>query len=107
MKFDNESNKRQQKNSGTTQGVFRRVAVLEAFSFQKGQTVLDIGSGGGHLVQDFPLAVGPSGKPYGIDPGVSQVQSAQERWTPLFNVELFAVEEKKLTSRAEAATQYL
>ena len=51
--------------------------------------MLDIGCGGGHLVQDFPLAVGPSGKAYGIDPGVSQVQSAQERCTHLFNADIF------------------
>ena len=89
MKIGTESSKRQQKNSGTTQGVSRRVAVLEALSLQKGQAVLDIDCGGGPLVQNFSLAVGSSEKAYGIDARVSQVQLAQERCTHLFNVDIF------------------
>ena len=106
MKFDNDSRKRQQRNSGTIQGVSKRISVLKALSLQKGQTALDIGCGGGQLVQVFSLAVDLSGKAYGIDASVSQVQSAQERCKQLVNVEIFCAEPKKLNSQTKTAMQF-
>ena len=57
----------QRKIAEGLEGTSRRLAVFEALAISSGQTVLDLGCGGGHLVRDIALAVGDSGRVVGLD----------------------------------------
>ena len=48
--------------AASSAGVNRRQEILTALSVETGQSILDIGCGGGHLIEDLALAVGPRGK---------------------------------------------
>ena len=88
MKFNRELSIIQQKMAATSAGVTRRQAVLQALNLEAGQTILDVGCGGGHLLEDLSLAVGEKGSVYGLDPSTVQIKSAKSRCMNLTNVEL-------------------
>jgi len=79
MKFEGNASLLQQKMAGSSAGVARRLAVMNALSLQTGDTVLDVGCGAGHLVEDIGLAVGSGGKAFGLDPSETQLESARVR----------------------------
>ena len=85
MKFNRELSIIQQKMAATSAGVNRRQAVLQALNLEAGQTILDVGCGGGHLLEDLSLAVGEKGSVYGLDPSTTQIKSAQSRCMNLTN----------------------
>ena len=87
MKFEGNASLLQQKMAGSSAGVARRLAVMNALSLQTGDTVLDVGCGAGHLVEDIGLAVGSGGKAFGLDPSETQLESARVRCDALRNVE--------------------
>ena len=62
MEFKNEIAIIQQKATQTNVGVIRRQAILSELNIQKGQTIMDIGCGGGHLLKEISLAVVEKGK---------------------------------------------
>ena len=51
MEFKNEIAIIQQKATQTNVGVIRRQAILNELNIQRGQTIVDIGCGGGHLLK--------------------------------------------------------
>ena len=65
--------------AASSAGVQRRQAVMEALNVRSGQSILDLGCGGGHLVEELARAVGPHGKAFGLDPSKTQIQAARER----------------------------
>ena len=67
MELKNEIAIIQQKATQTNVGVIRRQAILNELNIQKGQTIIDIGCGGGHLLKEISLAVGEKGKIIGVD----------------------------------------
>ena len=88
MEFKNEIAIIQQKATQTNVGVIRRQAILNELNIQKGQTITDIGCGGGHLLKEISLAVGEQGKIIGVDSSDFQIKSAKELCSDLSNVEL-------------------
>ena len=88
MEFKNEIAIIQQKATQTNVGVIRRQAILNELNIQKGQTIIDIGCGGGHLLKEISLAVGEKGKIIGVDSSDFQIKSAKELCSDLSNVEL-------------------
>ena len=66
MKFDNETSIIQQKIANGYAGVSRRLAIVNALNLETNETVIDIGCGGGHLVQEISLSIGEQGKVIGI-----------------------------------------
>ena len=53
MQFDEKIGAIQQILTSTNIGVLRRQAILKELDIQKGQTIIDIGCGGGHLVEEI------------------------------------------------------
>ena len=88
MKFDNETSIIQQKIANGYAGVSRRLAIMNSLDIEVGHKVIDIGCGGGHLVQEISLSVGDNGKSIGIDPSKDQLDAANNRCENLKNIEL-------------------
>ena len=59
--------------------VRRELEILDVLDIQSGQQVLDIGCGGGHLLEELAKAVGPKGKAIGLDTSEDQLKQAKER----------------------------
>ena len=76
MKFNRELSIIQQKMATSSAGVNRRQVALQALDLKPGQTILDVGCGGGHLLEDLSLAVEEKGAVYGLDPSEVQIKSA-------------------------------
>ena len=53
MEFKNEVAVIQQKATQTNVGIIRRQAILNELNLKQGQTILDIGCGGGHLLKEI------------------------------------------------------
>jgi SAM-dependent methyltransferase len=66
----------QRKLSECPEGTARRLAVFNALAIKTGQSILDLGCGGGHLLRDVALAVGDSGRVVGFDVNKDQLSSA-------------------------------
>ena len=78
MEFEGDIGLIQRKVATVPEGHARRAAVFDSLDPQPGQTMLDIGCGGGHLVKTFALAVGGGGRAIGLDPSEEQLGSARE-----------------------------
>ena len=87
MQFDNKIGSVQQIITATNIGVLRRQAILRELNLKKNQTIIDIGCGGGHLVEEIAMCVGASGKAIGVDPSEFQINTAKERCKHLSNVD--------------------
>ena len=96
MKFDNETSIIQQKIANGYAGVSRRQAIMNSLDLEIGQNVIDIGCGGGHLVQEISLGVGKTGKSIGIDPSKDQLEAANNRCKSLNNIELICCTADKI-----------
>ena len=88
MKFDNETSIIQQKIANGYAGVSRRLAIVNALNLETNETVIDIGCGGGHLIQEISLSIGEQGKVIGIDPSQDQLDVASDKCKDQNNVEL-------------------
>ena len=91
MRFNKNLSSLQQKMAASSAGTHRRFEVFKALGIISGQTILDIGCGAGHLIEDLALAVGKKGRVIGIDPSEAQLESAHERCKSFNNVELLCV----------------
>ena len=87
MKFDDKIGSIQQIITATNIGILRRQAILRELNLKKNQTIIDIGCGGGHLVEEISMCVGSKGKVIGVDPSEFQIKTAKERCKHLSNVE--------------------
>ena len=87
MQFDNKIGSVQQIITATNIGVLRRQSILKELNLKKNQTIIDIGCGGGHLVEEISMCVGSKGKVIGVDPSEFQIKTAKERCKHLSNVE--------------------
>ena len=87
MQFDNKIGSIQQILTATNVGILRRQAILKELNLKKDQTIIDIGCGGGHLVEEISMCVGSMGKAIGVDPSEFQIKTANERCKNLSNVE--------------------
>tara|TARA_B100002052_G_C15802341_1_gene561747 strand:- start:294 stop:1064 length:771 start_codon:yes stop_codon:yes gene_type:complete len=89
VKFDNETSIIQQKIANGYAGVSRRLAIMNSLDLEIGHYAIDIGCGGGHLVEEIALGVGLNGKSIGLDPSKDQLDVASKRCESLNNIKLF------------------
>ena len=87
MKFDKDISLIQQKMSETSIGIARRQNILKELNIEGGQTIMDVGCGGGQLVEAISLGVGVNGKAIGVDPSETQIVSAKDRCQSFENTE--------------------
>ncbi|MBO67887.1 MAG: hypothetical protein CL398_06205 [Acidiferrobacteraceae bacterium] len=76
MEFGGDTGLWQRKIAESKEGVARRLVTIEALTLLTGQSILDVGCGGGHLVKEIGLAVGETGKVVGVDSSPEQLESA-------------------------------
>ena len=86
MEFKNEIGLIQRRMASSIAGTSRRLEILNALNIQSGQHVLDIGCGGGHLLEEIAKAVGPEGKAYGLDTSEDQLKQARKRCSSYENI---------------------
>ena len=86
MEFNNEIGLIQRRMAASIAGTSRRLEILNALDIKSGQHVLDIGCGGGHLLEEIAKAVGPEGKAYGLDTSEDQLKQARKRCRSYENV---------------------
>ena len=86
MEFKNEIGLIQRRMAASIAGTSRRLEILNALDIESGQYVLDIGCGGGHLLEEIAKAVGPEGKAYGLDTSEDQLNQARKRCSLYKNV---------------------
>lgn len=79
LKFDADMARLQQALAECHDMVMRRSAVLTAVNARTGQSVLEIGCGGGFYAREVAQMVGPSGKVRAIDISEDQIVAARER----------------------------
>src|SRR5687768_8139331 len=68
--------------------VKRRLAAQEALMPQAGESIVDVGSGLGHLTIALSRAVGDTGKVIGVDPSVDMRKAAASQCDGLANVRI-------------------
>lgn len=78
MDFSGDIGLWQRKIAEGPEGAARRMATFEALTVTPGQAILDLGCGGGHLVRELALAVGPEGHAVGLDMSTDQLAAARE-----------------------------
>jgi arsenite methyltransferase len=88
MDFSGDTAFLQRKIAETLEGDARRMAVFEALSIETGQSIFDLGCGGGHLVREIARAVGDSGRAVGLDASAEQLGAARALCDGLPAVEL-------------------
>ena len=88
MEFQNEIGLIQRGMAASVAGTSRRLEILNNLDLKAGQQVLDIGCGGGHLLEELAKAVGPNGKAYGLDSSEDQLIQARERCVEYNNVSI-------------------
>ena len=86
----------QRRISETSVGVQRREAVLKELSPELGQFILEIGCGGGQLLKEVGLRVGPSGKVIGLDISADQIAAAKSFCEEVAHIEFFKGKLEKL-----------
>jgi arsenite methyltransferase len=79
LKFDAEMGRIQRALAECHDMVMRRSAVLEVVNARSGQSVLEIGCGGGFYAKEVAQMVGSTGKVCAIDISEEQVAAARER----------------------------
>jgi ubiquinone/menaquinone biosynthesis C-methylase UbiE len=78
----------------------QRDAVLERLALQRGERVLDVGSGPGLLAEQMAARVGPTGEVVGVDISESMVRMARDRCRHLPQVSFEQAEATGLPSVA-------
>ncbi len=61
MDFDQNLGELQRKVSQSQEGIGRRKTIFEALAVESGQSILDLGCGGGYQVRSLALATGSGG----------------------------------------------
>ena len=87
MKFEGDTSLVQQKMTGSSAGVARRLAVMNALNLQTDDTLLDAGCGAGHLIKEIGLTVSTHSKAVGLDPSETQLDAARLRCNGLGNAQ--------------------
>jgi ubiquinone/menaquinone biosynthesis C-methylase UbiE len=77
MDFEGDIGLIQRKIANVSEGKARRTVVFNELGPKPGQAILDIGCGGGHLGQEFGLAVRENGRAVGIDISEDQLSNAR------------------------------
>lgn len=77
MDFSGDIGLWQRRIAEAPEGAARRRAAFDALAVERGQAILDLGCGGGHLVRELALAVGAGGHAVGVDTSADQLAAAE------------------------------
>ena len=88
MEFASDLGKLQRLMASSSAGISRQQAILETLFINAGDQIIDIGCGGGHLLEHLAKAVGKRGHIYGLDPSADQIAKARDRCSKFENVTL-------------------
>ena len=88
MEFTNDIGRTQRLMAASSAGIARRKAIMDNLSLKSESRIIDIGCGGGHLLELLAKALGPAGAVYGLDPSEEQIVQAKTRCAELENVRL-------------------
>jgi arsenite methyltransferase len=77
--FDRETSQRMSAVYQTSDVVRRRQWVMDALQLQRGEHIIDIGTGPGFLAEEMSDVVGPTGRVQGIDVSEPMLQLAEVR----------------------------
>ena len=102
MDFDQEIGEIQRKAVQSQEGIGRRKIIMDSLAVASGQSILDLGCGGGYQVRSLALAVGSEGRVVGVDPSLKQIEVAREYCSDLDNVEFTQDTGTDLSFRDEA-----
>ena len=89
MLNQNDMSTLQRRISETSVGVQRRKVVLKELGPELGQVILKIGCGGGQLLKEVGLRVGPSDKVIGLDISVDRIAAAKSFCKDADNIKFF------------------
>ena len=87
MDFDQQLGELQRRVAQCQEGVGRRKLIIDSLAVESGQSILDLGCGGGYQARILALAVGSEGRVVGVDPSLKQLEVAREYCADLDNVE--------------------
>ena len=88
MEFTNDIGKTQRRMAASSAGIARRKAIMDNLSLNSKSRIIDIGCGGGHLLELLAKALGSSGVIYGLDPSKEQISQASTLCREYENVRL-------------------
>ena len=88
MEFTNDIGRTQRLMAASSAGIARRKAIMDKLSLNSEIHIIDIGCGGGHLLELLAKALGPAGAVYGLDPSEEQIAQAKIRCAEFENVRL-------------------
>ena len=88
MEFKNDIGRTQRLMASSSAGISRRKAIMDNLTLNSESRIIDIGCGGGHLLELIAKALGPSGAVYGLDPSEEQIAQASNRCKVYENVRL-------------------
>ena len=88
MEFSNNIGKLQRLMAASSAGISRRKAIMDTLILKANDRIIDIGCGGGYLVELLASSVGPKGRVYGLDPSEEQISQARLRCGNIENVSL-------------------
>ena len=86
MEFTSDIGRTQTLMAASSAGIARRKAIMDNLSLKSDNRIIDIGCGGGHLLELLAKALGSAGAVYGLDPSEEQIAQAKTRCAEFENV---------------------
>ncbi len=110
LEFDAAASRQVEAMYQTPDVAAQRVEVLRALDLQRGEHVLDVGSGPGLLAAEIAAAVGPDGRVAGIDTSdamlaMAQSRCAEQSWAAFENADAAKLPYADATFDAAVSTQ--
>ena len=88
MEFSDDIGKLQRLMAASSAGIARRQAIMDNLVIKADDKIIDIGCGGGYLLELLAKSIGIKGRIYGLDPSEEQISHARLRCEEIENISL-------------------
>ena len=88
MEFSDDIGKLQRLMAASSAGIARRQAIMDNLVIKADDKIIDIGCGGGYLLELLAKSIGTKGRIYGLDPSEEQISQARLRCEEIENISL-------------------
>ena len=88
MEFSDDIGKLQRLMAASSAGIARRQAIMDNLVIKADDKIIDIGCGGGYLLELLAKSIGTKGRIYGLDPSEKQISQARLRCEEIENISL-------------------
>ena len=88
MEFSDDIGKLQRLMAASSAGIARRQAIMDNLVIKADDKIIDIGCGGGYLLELLAKSIGTKGRIYGLDPSEEQISQARLRCEKIENISL-------------------